>query len=156
MAQWGRNDQSVTANSTTTIETSNGAPIGTYVYVKGGSDRVNGANAHFGNTSPGSRANVDVRMFNNTTPSAFLSGAAVGVFGADSNEITVNRNAGIAHAGWQIRRAGTGGRAGRVQWETLVALAEVKGDGTDDIIYGRHECAWGLLENIKEWENENE
>ena len=31
----------------------------------------------------------------------------------------------------------------------------ITSDGTDDIIYGRHECAWGLLENIKEWENEN-
>lgn len=32
----------------------------------------------------------------------------------------------------------------------------ITSDGTDDIIYGRHECAWGLLENIKKWENENE
>ena len=38
-----------------------------------------------------------------------------------------------AHAGWNIKRVGEGGRAGRVQWETLVALAEVKGDGSDDI-----------------------
>ena len=44
MAQWGRNDQAVTANSTTTRETSNGAPIGTYVLVKAGG----GANAHYG------------------------------------------------------------------------------------------------------------
>ena len=32
----------------------------------------------------------------------------------------------------------------------------VTSDGTDDIIYGRHECAWGLLNQIKKWENENE
>ena len=32
----------------------------------------------------------------------------------------------------------------------------ITSDGTDDIIYGRHECAWGLLENIKKWEDENE
>ena len=32
----------------------------------------------------------------------------------------------------------------------------ITSDGTDDIIYGRHECAWGLLEQIKQWENENE
>ena len=32
----------------------------------------------------------------------------------------------------------------------------ITSDGTDDIIYGRHECAWGLLENIKKWENKNE
>jgi hypothetical protein len=104
MAQWGRNDQAVTANSTTTKETSNGAPIGTYTAVKAGG----GANAHFGNTSAGSRAATDVNMFNNTTPSAFLSGAAVGVFGVDTTEIAVSNAAGVAHAGWNLRRAGTG------------------------------------------------
>jgi hypothetical protein len=104
MAQWGRNDQAVTANSTTTKETSNGAPIGTYTAVKAGG----GANAHFGNTSAGSRAATDVAMFNNATPSAFLSGAAVGVYGVDTTEIAVSNGQGIAHAGWNLRRAGTG------------------------------------------------
>ncbi len=32
----------------------------------------------------------------------------------------------------------------------------ITSDGTDDIIYGRHECAEGLLELIEQWENENE
>jgi len=32
----------------------------------------------------------------------------------------------------------------------------ITSDGTDDIIYGRHECAEGLLEQIQQWENENE
>lgn len=32
----------------------------------------------------------------------------------------------------------------------------VTSDGTDDIIYGRHECATGLLNQIEKWENENE
>jgi hypothetical protein len=108
MAQWGRNDQAVTANSTTTKETSNGAPIGTFTAVKLGG----GANAHFGNTSAGSRAATDVNMFNNTTPSAFLSGQAVGVFGVSAAEHANNiLNASVergAHAGWNIRRAGTG------------------------------------------------
>lgn len=108
MAQWGRNDQAVTANSTTTVESSNGAPIGTYTAVKLGG----GANAHFGNTSTGSRAATDVAMFNNTTPSAFLSGAAVGVFGVSATEMANNvLNSSVehgAHAGWNLRRAGTG------------------------------------------------
>lgn len=108
MAQWGRNDQAVTANSTTTVESSNGAPIGTYTAVKLGG----GANAHFGNTSTGSRAATDVAMFNNTTPSAFLSGAAVGVFGVSATEMANNKlNSSVehgAHAGWNLRRAGTG------------------------------------------------
>ena len=38
-----------------------------------------------------------------------------------------------AHVGWNIKRVGTGGRAGRVQYETLVALANPTGDGSDDI-----------------------
>lgn len=87
MAQWGRNDQSVTANSVTTVETSNGAPIGTYALVKGDQvNRVDGANAHYGNTSSGSRAGVDVNMFGNTTLGAFIPGVAVGVFGVDATE----------------------------------------------------------------------
>jgi hypothetical protein len=112
MAQWGRNDQAVTANSSTTVESSNGAPIGTYALVKGDQvSRVDGANAHFGNTSPGTRANTDVRMFNNVTPSAFLTGQAVGVFGVSVTEHANNKansNEHGAHAGWNLRRAGTG------------------------------------------------
>jgi hypothetical protein len=83
MAQWGRNDQAVTANSTTTKETSNGAPIGTWALVKGGTVSHT-PNGHFGNTSSGSRASVDVAMFGNTTPGAFIPGKAVGVFGVDA------------------------------------------------------------------------
>lgn len=99
MAQWGRNDQAVTANSTTTAESSNGAPIGTHALVKSGggntSVRVDAANAHFGNTSAGSRANVDVAMFGNTTMSSFIPGMAVGVFGVDTSEVNVT-NGSIA------------------------------------------------------------
>ena len=80
---WGRNDQSVSASAN--VETSNGAPIGTYTAVKLGG----GANAHYANTS-GSRANVDLQMFVNTTPNAFLTGQAVGVFGIDSTEMGLN------------------------------------------------------------------
>jgi len=94
---WGRNDQAVTANSVTTKETSNGAPIGTHALVKSGGEvasvRVDGANAHFGNTSAGSRANVDVAMFGNTTMGAFIPNKAVGVFGVDAAEVNVTNGA---------------------------------------------------------------
>lgn len=130
MALWGRNDQAVTANSTTTKESSNGAPIGTWVYVKGDQiARVDGANAHFGNTSPGTRANVDVRMFNNTTPGAFINGAAVGVFGADVTETAVSNADGIAHAGWLLRREGTGSILSGVYANTGVGY-----DNTDVLV----------------------
>lgn len=102
MALFGRNDQAVTANSTTTAESTTGAPIGTYALVKLGG----GPNAHFGNTSAGSRASVDVNMFGNVTPGAFVSGMTIGVFGADPAETTVSTK--LAHAGWQLRKVGTG------------------------------------------------
>jgi hypothetical protein len=42
--------------------------------------------------------------------------------------------AGIGtHAGWVKRTVGTGGRAGRVQYETLVAGSSIVGDQEDDI-----------------------
>ena len=86
MSMWGRNDQAVTANSTTTRESSNGAPINTYALVRQGG----GANAAYGNTNNGlSHANVDVGMFNNTTIGAFVPGQAVGVFGVDTTEAAV-------------------------------------------------------------------
>lgn len=39
-----------------------------------------------------------------------------------------------ATAGWNIRTVGTGGRAGRVQYECLVAMRNVTGDASDDTI----------------------
>jgi len=42
------------------------------------------------------------------------------------------KNKGIAHAGWVVRTEGTGGRAGRVQYETLVAMGSISTDGSDD------------------------
>jgi hypothetical protein len=40
----------------------------------------------------------------------------------------------VTHSGWVLRNVGTGGRAGRVQYETLVALANPIGDGSDDLV----------------------
>lgn len=116
MSLFGRNDQAVTANSTTTAESTTGAPLGTYTAVKGSGNGVApismGANAHFGNTSSGSRASVDLAMFNNTTPGAFITNMAVGVFGVsqteEANNITNKSSEHPAHAGWNLRRAGTG------------------------------------------------
>ncbi len=42
------------------------------------------------------------------------------------------KNKGVAHAGWVVRTEGTGGRAGRVQYETLVAMGSISTDGSDD------------------------
>lgn len=48
--------------------------------------------------------------------------------------INGGKNVGIAHAGWNVRKVGTGGRAGRVQYETLVAMGSMTSDGSDDTI----------------------
>jgi len=42
------------------------------------------------------------------------------------------QNKGVAHAGWVVRTVGSGGRAGRVQYETLVAMGSIVPDGSDD------------------------
>ena len=42
---------------------------------------------------------------------------------------------GAAHAGWTRRIVGTGGRAGRIQTEVLVAMGSITGDQADDIQY---------------------
>lgn len=44
------------------------------------------------------------------------------------------KNRGVTHAGWVVRTEGTGGRAGRVQYETLVAMGSMSTDGSDDTV----------------------
>ena len=39
----------------------------------------------------------------------------------------------VTHSGWVRRTVGTGGRAGRIQYETLVASGSITGDQSDDI-----------------------
>ena len=45
---------------------------------------------------------------------------------------------GVTHSGWVKRTVGTGGRAGRIQYETLVAMgtpAATSGDAADDLVF---------------------
>jgi hypothetical protein len=44
------------------------------------------------------------------------------------------QNKGVSHAGWVVRTVGSGGRAGRVQYETLVAMGSIATDGSDDTV----------------------
>jgi hypothetical protein len=108
MAQWGRNDQSVTVTTSTTVETSNGAPIGTYALVKAGG----GDTAHQGNTN-GTRANTDKTMYGNTTISAFVPGVAVGVFGIGANTTgdggaEMALSSGTSNGIYRVQTGGTG------------------------------------------------
>jgi hypothetical protein len=78
-------------------------------------------------------------LFGNTTVATTrttvgVPGMAVGVFGVDAAEksSTSTANTSGGHAGWVLRKAGTGGRAGRVHVETLVAMGSMRGDAADD------------------------
>jgi hypothetical protein len=81
--------------------------------------------------------------------SATDGGSAVDISGTGNNaqyfEIQASTNqatatsslgdsstSGTAHAGWVLRTVGTGGRAGRVNYETLVAMGTIAGDQADD------------------------
>lgn len=69
-------------------------------------------------------------LFGNTTANAFITGQTVGQFGVSDDEVAANRR--ISHAGWVLRTEGSGNRAGRIQYETLVALSSMTGDASDD------------------------
>lgn len=87
--------------------------------------------AQYGKTA--NTANRD-DLFGNTTADAFVTGLTVGQFGIDTNEQQALRAAGgakPAHAGWNLRVEGSGGRAGRVTYETLVAMGTMTGDAED-------------------------
>lgn len=78
-------------------------------------------------------------FFGNTTANAFVAGITAGQFGIDTNEQTAAREAGSrpAHSGWVVRTVGQGGRAGRVQYETLVAMGSMTGDAEDTVFPDR-------------------
>jgi len=59
------------------------------------------------------------------------------VYGVDTDEMAYANTAGteadgVAHAGWVLRTEGTGGRSGRVHYETLVASSSITGDNVAD------------------------
>lgn len=78
-------------------------------------------------------------MYANTTAGAFISGATYGVYGVDATEQRVTGNPKGGHAGWVLLKTGSGGRAGRVHAETLVAMGSMTGDGgavaNDDVTF---------------------
>ena len=60
-------------------------------------------------------------LFENTTADTFITGATHGLFNYNDSETQSGK---VAHAGWVLKTTGSGGRAGRVQYETLVALTD--------------------------------
>jgi len=76
-------------------------------------------------------------LFANTTIGAATANVAQGVFGVSAGELAWANTAtseayAVTHAGWVLRTEGQGGRAGRVQYETLVAMSSITGDDNKD------------------------
>jgi len=75
-------------------------------------------------------------LYGNTRIGQFITNTSIGQFAVDTNEIRAAnqdpRGSHPQHAGWVIRREGTGLRAGRVTYETLVAMGSIATDGSDD------------------------
>ena len=63
----------------------------------------------------------------------YANTVAVGTFAVGTDEMTTANTSSeahaVPHAGWNLRTVGTGGRAGRVHYQTLVAGSSVTGDG---------------------------
>ena len=58
-------------------------------------------------------------LFNDANANGFISGVTIGLFNYKDSETAANK---VAHAGWNLKTTGSGGRAGRIQHECLVAL----------------------------------
>lgn len=74
-------------------------------------------------------------LYNNVTADVYITGKTVGQFGIDTQEINAvpAGSAKPTHSGWNLRTVGSGGRAGRVHYETLVAMGSMSGDGEDSV-----------------------
>jgi len=59
-------------------------------------------------------------LFEDTTADAYVTGQTIGLYNYADGEVP----AGAAHAGWNLKVTGSGGRSGRVQYQTLVALTD--------------------------------
>jgi hypothetical protein len=109
MSSWGNNDNSANA------------PLWAV-----NSTIVNATNAKNNYSTP--TADNVARLYANTTADVYTVDETIGLFAVDTNEASVN---GKTHSGWVLRTTGSGGRAGRVQEEVLVAISNFNGDGED-------------------------
>jgi hypothetical protein len=71
---------------------------------------------------------------NYTTPAVTIGGNTA----STGTTLTITKQTSFggqfAHAGWVRKTVGTGGRAGRVHYETLVAMSSINGDAEDDTV----------------------
>ena len=57
-------------------------------------------------------------LFEDAVAGNFITGITLGLFNFADGEVP----AGAGHAGWNLKITGSGGRAGRVQYETISVL----------------------------------
>lgn len=107
MSSWGNNDNAANAP-----------------YWAVNSTIVNAADVKAVAAAP-TAANVAL-LYGNTTADVYTTGQTIGLFAVDAQESLATH---AQHTGWVLRTTGSGGRAGRVQNEVLVALSGVTGDG---------------------------
>jgi len=60
-----------------------------------------------------------VKLFENAEADDFITNVTIGLFNYDATETQSSK---VAHKGWVLKTTGSGGRTGRIQYETLVAL----------------------------------
>jgi hypothetical protein len=107
MSSWGNNDNAANAP-----------------YWAVNSTIVNAADVKAVASAP-TAANVAL-LYGNTTADVYTTNATIGLFLVDAQESLATH---AQHSGWVLKTTGSGGRAGRVQNEVLVALSSVTGDG---------------------------
>jgi len=109
MSSWGNNDNAANAP-----------------YWAVNSTIVNAADVKAAAAAP-TAANVAL-LYANTQADAYTAGETIGLFGVDAQEASTSNR---VHTGWVLRTTGSGGRAGRVQEEVLVAMSAFGADGVD-------------------------
>jgi hypothetical protein len=67
------------------------------------------------------------KLFENAEAGDFITGLTVGLFNYGDTDIGTFQSSRTApaHAGWNLKFTGSGGRSGRVYHETLVTLSSV-------------------------------
>jgi len=76
---------------------------------------------------------VDITGTGNNAQYFVVSGATVATATASLGSGS-SQGGHITHPGWVRRTVGTGGRAGRIQYETLVAMGTISSDAADDAV----------------------
>jgi hypothetical protein len=109
MSSWGNNDNAANAP-----------------YWAVNSTILNAADAKSVAAAP-TAANVAL-LYANTTADVYTVGETIGLFGVDAQEASSTNR---VHTGWVLKTTGSGGRAGRVQEEVLVALSNFVGTDGD-------------------------